>query len=136
MKLSVDHIGIRVKDFERAMNFYRKYFGFEQFDTYNNPPVGKEIHLRSGDVHLELFIVDQSVRDPELDAIGKKDRGLCHACFNVDHIEEIYDRMKADGVTITHELDRDKLDSGKWCKLFFFKDPDDMIIEVLEGYYS
>ena len=133
MKLSIDHVGIRVNDFERAKGFYKKYFGFEQFDSYDNsPPIGKEIHLRSGDVHLELFLVDRSAREPELDMIGKKDRGLCHICLNVDNIEEIYNRMKVDGVTITAELGKGTLDSGKWCKYFFFKDPEDMIIEVLE----
>jgi len=133
MKLSIDHVGIRVNDFERAMGFYKKYFGFEQFDSYDNPPpIGKEIHLRSGDVHLELFLVDRSAREPELDMIGKKDRGLCHICLNVDNIEEIYNRMKADGVTITAELGKGTLDSGKWCKYFFFRDPEDTIVEVLK----
>jgi NAD(P)-dependent dehydrogenase (short-subunit alcohol dehydrogenase family) len=26
--------------------------------------------------------------------------------------------------------------SGKWCRYFFFKDPEDTVVEVLEGYYS
>jgi catechol 2,3-dioxygenase-like lactoylglutathione lyase family enzyme len=137
MKLVMDHVGIRVKDFERFKAFYKKYFGFEQFDSYDNPPpVGKELHLKSGDVHLELFLADRSAKEPELDMIGKKDRGVCHLCFNVDHIEDIYNRMKADGVIITAELGKGTFDSGKWCKYFFFKDPEDTIVEVLEGYYS
>jgi catechol 2,3-dioxygenase-like lactoylglutathione lyase family enzyme len=129
-------VGIRVKNFERARYFYKKYFGFEQFDSLDNPPpVGKEIHVRSGDVHLELFLADESAKEPELDMIGKKDRGICHMCLKVDNIEDIYRRMKADGVTITAELDKCVFDSGKWCKYFFFKDPEDMVVEVLEGYY-
>jgi lactoylglutathione lyase len=136
MKLSMDHVAIRVKDFERCKSFYKKYFGFEQFDSFDDPPpIGKEIHLRSGDVHLELFMARES-KDPELDEIGKKDRGVCHLCFNVDRVEDIYNRMKADGVPIIAELVKATFDSGKWCRYFFFKDPEDTVVEVLEGYYS
>jgi len=136
MKLTMDHVGIRVKDFERSKNFYKKYFGLEQFDSYMNPePVGKEIHIgKVGEVHLELFLA-RSPKDPELDMIGKMDRGVCHPCFNVDHIDDLYNRMKADGVPIVAELAKGSFDSGKWCKYFFFKDPDDTVIEALEGYY-
>jgi len=137
MKLGMDHVAIRVKDFDRCKDFYKKYFGFEQFDSYDNPPpVGKEIHIRSGDVHLELFLAKESAKDPDLDEIGKKDRGVCHLCFNVDHVEDIYNRMKADRVPIIGELVKGTYDSGKWSKYFFFKDPDDTVVEVLEGYYS
>jgi catechol 2,3-dioxygenase-like lactoylglutathione lyase family enzyme len=137
MKLVVDHVAIRVKDFERCKNFYKRYFGFEQFDSYDDPPpIGKEIHIRSGDVHLELFLARESAKDPELDEIGKMDRGLCHFCFNVDRVEDIYGRMKADGVPIVRELSKDTFDSGKWCKCFFFRDPEGTVVEVLEGYYS
>jgi catechol 2,3-dioxygenase-like lactoylglutathione lyase family enzyme len=128
MKLTVDHVGIPVKNFERCRDFYKKYFGFEQFDSY----VGKEVHIRSGDVHLELNLADESAREPDLYMLGKKDRGIIHLCFNVDHIEGIYKRMKADGVPITVELVRGTFDSGKSFKYFFFKDPEDMIVEVLE----
>jgi len=137
MKLAMDHVAIRVKDFDRCKNFYKKYFGFEQFDSYDNPaPVGKEIHLRSGDIHLELFLARDSGRELDLDEIGKKDRGVCHFCFNVDHIEDLYNRMKADGVPIMGEIVKGNLDSGKWCKFFFFKDPEDTVVEALEGFYS
>ncbi len=136
MKLAMDHVAIRVKDFERCKNFYKKYFGFEQFDSYDDPPpVGKELHLRSSNIHLELFLARTTAKDPELDEIGKMDRGVCHLCFNVDHIEEIYERMKADGVPIQAELVKTTFDSGKWCKCFFFKDPEDTVVELLEGYY-
>jgi catechol 2,3-dioxygenase-like lactoylglutathione lyase family enzyme len=136
MKLVLDHVGIRVRDFERFKNFYKKYFGFEQFESADNPPpVGKEVHIRSGDVHLELFLADKSAKEPELDMIGKRDRGVCHPCFNVDHIEEIYGRMKGDGVPIVQELGEFTFESGKKCKYFFFKDPEDTIVEILEGYY-
>ena len=137
MKVSMDHVGIRVRDFERSMNFYKKYFGFEQFDSYENPPpMGREIHIgRVGAVHIELFLVT-STKEPELDILGKKERGVCHVCFNVDNIEDVYEKMKTDGVTIVVELAKGNFDSGKWCKYFFFSDPDDTVIEVLEGYYS
>ncbi len=135
MKLAVDHVAIRVKDFERCKDFYKKYFGFEQFDSFDNPaPVGRELHLRSGDVHLELFLARDSTK--ELDEIGKKEPGVCHFCFNVDHIEEVYERLKSGGVPLLGEVAKTTLDSGKWCKYFFFKDPDDTIVEVLEGFYS
>ena len=137
MKVTMDHVGIRVKDFERSMNFYKKYFGFEQFDSYDNPePVGKEVHLgRIGAAHVELFLTTSN-SEPELDVIGRKERGICHICFNVDNIEDIYNRMRADGVRIVLDLTKGTLDSGKWCKVFFFSDPDDTVVEVLEGYYS
>jgi catechol 2,3-dioxygenase-like lactoylglutathione lyase family enzyme len=135
-------VALRVKDFERCKAFYKKYFGFEQFDSYDDPvPEKREIHLsnrhlRSGDVHLELFLAPRSAKEPELDEMGKMDRGLCHLCFNVDHIEELYNRMKADGVPIQAELSKGTLNSGKWCKLFLFRDPEDTVVEVLEGLYS
>jgi catechol 2,3-dioxygenase-like lactoylglutathione lyase family enzyme len=133
MKLKLHHVAIRVKDFERCKQFYEKYFGFEQFDSCENqPPIGKELHLRSGDVHLELFYARESAKDPELDEIGKVDSGVCHFCFYVAGIEDIYDRMKSDGVPIHAELTRGTLDSGKESQFFFFKDPDGTVVEVLE----
>jgi hypothetical protein len=44
--------------------------------------------------------------------------------------------MKSDRVPIIGELVKGTYDSGKWSKYFFFKDPDDTVVEVLEGYYS
>ena len=45
--MKIDHVAIRVKDFERSKKFYSKYFGFEQFDSLDEPPEGKEVHLIS-----------------------------------------------------------------------------------------
>ena len=42
------------------------------------------------------------------------------------------EKMKDDEVPITLELTSFTLDSGKKGKCFFFKDPDDTIIEIIE----
>ena len=129
-------MAIRVKDFQRCIDFYQKYFGFEEFDSSDNPPpVGKEMHLRSGDAHIELFLAKDTAKEPDIDSVGKKDRGECHHCFNVDHVEDVYERMKKDGVPMTLDLVEFRYDSGKRAKGFLFKDPDDTVVEVLEGYY-
>jgi catechol 2,3-dioxygenase-like lactoylglutathione lyase family enzyme len=130
--MKIDHVAIRVKDFERSKKFYSKYFGFEQFDSLDEPPEGKEVHLISGDVHLELLLVKDFAKEPDLGTLGKNDRGVCHFSFNVKNIENIYRKMKEDGVPITLDLTSFKLDSGRKGKCFFFKDPDDTIIDVVE----
>jgi len=82
---------------------------------------------------LEVFLVKDSAKKSDQGTIGKNDPGVCHFCFNVDHIEDIYTRMKDDAIPVTLELTNVTLNSGKKAKFFFFRDPDDAVVEVLEG---
>jgi len=129
--IKIDHIAIRVSNFQRSINFYSKYFGFRQVDSLDAPPEGKEVHLESNGVHLELFLV-KSAKEPDLGPLGRNERGICHPCFSVNNLEEIYKKMKYEGVPITLDLTTFTLNSGKRGKCFFFKDPDDTIIEIIE----
>ena len=45
--MKVEHVAIRVTDFDRAKQFYSKYLGFKQYDYMDEPPCGLELHLRS-----------------------------------------------------------------------------------------
>ncbi len=130
--MKFEHVALKVSDFQRSTDFYNKYFGFEQVDSWEGPPEGKEIHLKSGDMRLELFLVKDSAKEPDLGMVGKNDRGLCHLCLNTDNINDFYKKMKDDGIPMTLDLTSFTLDSGKKGKCFFFKDPDDTIIEIIE----
>ena len=130
--MKIEHVAIRVTDFDRAKKFYSKYLGFEQYDYMDEPPCGLELHLRSGDVEIELFSVVESSKEPDLGEIGKNDRGICHLCLSVDNPDAVYNKLKEDGVPITLDWTPVDLSSGRNGRCFFFKDPDDTIIEIID----
>lgn len=106
----LDHIGIIVKDMDKAMGFYSKVFGFElpkigPYKKIIEVGPGRKYCLisSSGEVEGESFIEFLALAQDEgskwLIDMGMMDGTICEVCIAVDNIEEWYDRVKGMGYT-------------------------------------
>jgi len=126
------HIALTVSDIERSASFYGRYFGFSSEQSFREGDSGPLIALlRKGSVVLELFQFevanplphDRAVLEEDLSTVGVK-----HTAFAVDDIAKEYERMGSDGVECITPVSN--LSNG--MSYFFFKDPDGILVEVVE----
>ena len=122
----VDHIGIRVRDLERALGFYR-VLGFElahkvTFDAVAiiKNAVGVEINL----------IINANAGDPAkniLMDVGEKYAGFTHVALRVGSIPATMAALKANDIPITDGPVKFGDDGGV---SLFVRDPDRNVIEL------
>ncbi len=122
----VDHIGIRVRDLERALAFYR-VLGFELHwkDAHDAVAIIKNAH----DVELNLVY---NARDDAggkniLMDVGEKYPGYTHVALRVESIKAAIEALREHGVRITQgpvSFGRDGHVS------VFVRDPDLTVVEL------
>lgn len=113
MQAQWHHVGISVADLERALHFYRDLLGFEV--VWDHPQrggpemakvVGLEdvkahmVMLKGYGTHIELF----DYLSPKGKAVGSGrqcDYGLIHFALTVTGLQELYDRLVAEGWSST-----------------------------------
>src|SRR5262247_2645819 len=96
----VDHIGIRVKDLARAMDFYR-VLGFELHWKDANDAVA--IIRNAHDVEINLIYnanADAGGKNVLMD-VGEKYPGYTHVALRVSSIKATIEALRANGVRIT-----------------------------------
>jgi len=122
----VDHIGIRVADVDRALNFY-KILGFELHDKATNDDV---VIIRTKlDVEINLIYNANNDNDGKniLMDVGDKYPGYTHLALRVGSIKGTIEVLKENGIRITQgpvSFDR----SGHVS--IFVRDPDRNVIEL------
>jgi methylmalonyl-CoA/ethylmalonyl-CoA epimerase len=114
-KIKLDHVGIVVKDIEKAIKFYVENLGCRFDKIYDFESVFKNnrfrfTYLRTGEGagtnYLELL---EPKEGPFLDLLKEKGDGtVAEVCFEVDDIEKLYDEMKTKGVILT-DMDENPL---------------------------
>lgn len=140
--MKFNHVGISVSDIERSIAFYRDLFGMEQLcdvfpfggDQFSEimdieDVAGRMCMIGNGSVHLELFEFSNpspTAKDPEYPV---SDRGYSHFGFDVEDIEETYDRLKAAGVRIHSPV---MTFMGGGMKAIYARDPDGNVFEVMQ----
>lgn len=118
----IDHIAFIVKDREKSIEFYEKYFGFKKYYEHDVPVpvIEKIIYLKLGDTVLELMHIPN----------GPANQGY-HFCLESDNFDEDYRRLKEAGIQVETEPHpvgaRDSREHG-WRRTVF-KGPDDESIE-------
>jgi lactoylglutathione lyase len=123
---AVDHIGIRVKDLERAMAFYR-VLGFEL--TYKDPHDAVAVVKNPHQVELNLVYnanADSGGKNILMD-VGEKYAGYTHVALNVASIKAAIETLNANGIRITQgpvSFGRDGHVS------VFVRDPDLNVVEL------
>ncbi len=122
----VDHIGIRVTDVDRALNFY-KIFGFELHNKATNDDVA--IIRNKYDVEINLIYNANNDNDGKniLMDVGDKYPGYTHVALRVGSIKGTIEVLKENGIRITQgpvSFDR----SGHVS--IFVRDPDRNVIEL------
>jgi len=110
----IDHVGVSVKNIEKAIEFYRDVVGMEKtMDREVDVPLGRIIgiegtkarivHMTLGEAAIELFDYHQPKgRDPRPDW-NQSDFGLTHIGFRVADFEQTYQDLKARGVQFLGE---------------------------------
>jgi glyoxylase I family protein len=124
--MRIHHIAIIASDYARAKDFYTRILGFEIIrETYREERKSHKLDLRVGDAEIELF----SFPNPPPRLTNPEARGLRHLAFTVPD----FDAMRAHLLAAGLELEEVRLDPTTGRRYFFFRDPDDLPLEIVEG---
>ncbi|HVZ95983.1 MAG TPA: VOC family protein [Chitinophagaceae bacterium] len=123
---SVNHIAIIVSNLEVSRNFYIHKLGFRLIHELDRPERKSTIvYLDAGNCILELF----SFPDPPERQAWPEACGLRHLAFTVENFDSAIERLN--NMNIATEPVRTDARTGK--KMTFFKDPDNLPLEVCEA---
>ncbi|MBE3589001.1 MAG: methylmalonyl-CoA epimerase [Thermoanaerobacteraceae bacterium] len=102
----IDHVGIAVKDLQKAIEFYEGLLGLKVTDTeVVEEQKVKVAFLPTGDSEVELL--ESTTPDgPIARFIEKNGEGIQHIAFRVDNLEEKLAELKARGVRLIDEKPR------------------------------
>lgn len=128
----ISHIAISVSDLKRSIVFYHNNFGLQCSEKFQIKPLGLEIVLlKSKNLYLELFCFKTHKPLPKyrrgLDS-DLKTIGVKHFAFGVKNIEKEYKRLKKAKVKFATPICT--FEDG--ARYFFLKDPNGILIEVME----
>jgi len=148
MLKEVIHIGLTVKNMDKAIDFYKNILGL----TYQGEMImeGKETDILFGrnnckvrvaylngsnllntpTIELIQFVLDVCEERPS----DLHTTSISEVCFKVDDIDMVYTRLKSKGVEFISNpqfFDLTSQGFGK-SKAVYFKDPDGIILELLE----
>jgi lactoylglutathione lyase len=122
----VDHIGIRVRDLDRAVAFYR-VLGFE----FGQKAVGDDVAIIRNTQGVEInLIFNANAGDPGKNVlmdVGEKYPGYTHVALRVASIPATVVALKSAGITITQGPVKFGEDGGV---SIFVRDPDRNVIEL------
>ena len=122
----VDHIGIRVRDLDRAMKFY-EVLGFRLIAQASNDAVA--IVRNANDVELNL-VFNANAGDPKKNVlmdVGEKYPGYTHVALRVASIKDAIQALRKNEIRITQgpvSFGRDGHVS------VFVRDPDRNVVEL------
>lgn len=90
----IDHIAFNVKDRNKSIDFYEKYFGFNKYYENDVPvqSIEKIVYLKLGDTDLVIINMPNS----------EKIQGF-HFCLESDNFDEDYECLKQAGIPIQME---------------------------------
>jgi len=122
----IHHIAIICSDYSRSKRFYVETLGFKIVrEVYREERKSFKLDLQVGDRYqLELF----SFPNPAMRPSGPEACGLRHIAFEVDDVRATAMRLKERGI----EVEAIRLDEATNKRFTFFRDPDDLPIEIYE----
>jgi glyoxylase I family protein len=123
---SIHHVAIICSDYEKSKRFYVDILGFSIIkETFRAGRNSYKLDLRVGNGEaIELF----SFPNPPKRVSSPEACGLRHLAFEVDDIEESVSYLKSKGV----EVEDVRIDEITGKRFTFFKDPDDLPLEIYE----
>lgn len=128
---SVHHVSISVSDLSKSLAFYN-VFGFKEVYRWESPKKDLFIvHMRLGDVFLELFCFKKHKRAPKSTKQLETDLpvlGIKHFALKVNNIDVVKNNLKDKEIASDIEVKRGRTD----VDYFFVKDPDGLFIEIVQ----
>lgn len=123
----IHHVAIICSNYERSKHFYTKILGFsiiqESFRAARN---SFKLDLKvAANMQIELF----SFPNPPKRVNSPEACGLRHLAFAVDDLDATIRELESQGVSVEN-IRIDEL-TGK--RFTFFKDPDDLPLEIYEN---
>ncbi|MCD8485782.1 MAG: VOC family protein [Desertifilum sp.] len=124
---SIHHVAIICADYQKSKEFYVNLLGFETIqETYRKERNSYKLDLQVGKCdRLELF----SFPNPPERPSQPEACGLRHLAFEVEDIIASVAELEAKGIAV-EPIRLDEL-TGK--RFTFFKDPDNLPLEIYEG---
>ncbi len=131
---ALDHVGVAVKNLEKALKLYRDLLGLEVIEVEEVPEEKVRVAmLKAGGTYIELL--EGLGEDSAISKyIAKKGEGIHHIAIRVDNVEEVCKMLKEAGLRLIYE--EPKLVSGGKRKINFIhpKSAHGVLLEVLERY--
>ena len=136
MYKKINHIGVAVKDLDKAIELYRDQLGleFKGIDVVESQKV-KVAFFKIGETNIEL-VAPTSEDSPIAKYLEKNREGIHHICFEVEDINKTLNELKSRGVKLINEEPR----KGAHGTLIAFIHPKSTngvlteICQVLEGH--
>jgi len=129
LKFGFDHFAITVSNLRRSIDFYQDILGFKvlgQLIQDNGNFIIVYLDMGNGKI-LELF--NFSEKGEPITSYNDKNIGMKHFAFKVDNVDEAYEYFKKEGVEFTME----PTNAEGGVRIAFFKDPDGILIEIIQG---
>ena len=129
---NINHVAISVTNAEKSIEFYKK-LGFEEFKSWKAEDESIKINmLKLNNTVLEMFCYKEYTNLPETAKSTATDLpvlGTKHFALGVENIEQ------AKEFVIKNEIANDiEIKVGRLGKPYFFiKDPDRILIEIIEN---
>ena len=121
----IHHVAIIASDYRKAREFYVNKLGFSVIrENYRPEKRDWKLDLRVGDSEIELFVVP----DPPKRVTGPEACGLRHLAFRVENVEKTAAQLQQMGI----ETEPVRIDPFTGGKFTFFRDPDDLPLEIHE----
>ena len=138
------HIGIVVKNIDKSIKFYQKYFNFKieiemneggkyldsLWNTKNSKIKTVKLSDKTNGICLELLeIINVNGLSKRKKSLKIHDLGITHFALTVNDLEKIYLNMKKNKVQF---LGKPVVTIDKKAKVVFCKDPDGCFIELVQ----
>lgn len=120
------HIAIICSDYQKSKYFYTEVLGFQiQKDVYRKERDSYKLDLSLNGVYvIELF----SFPNPKPRPTMPEATGLRHIAFEVSDIDKTIQHIKSFGI----EVEPIRIDEFTGKQFTFFRDPDDLPIELYQ----
>ena len=141
MSLSFHHTGMSVTDLERSISFYRDLLGLKllwRLDHRRSKALEQVLGLSQVDVsyamlegrggRLELFQYHSPGGKPNPLDRPVCDRGITHVAFQVEGIQQIYERLRSSGVRFHSQPQVVR----EGVTVAYMRDPDGIVVELVE----
>ena len=121
----VHHVAIIASDYEKTRKFYVELLELPIIrENYRKERDDYKLDLQVGDIELEIF----GVKNPPKRVTNPEACGLRHLAFKVENIEDAVKWLNEKGI----ETEPIRFDAYTQKRMTFFRDPDDLPLELHE----